>query len=78
MVILAATLGPRAGAGVLQSQELLAPHFGGILRGAAGIGRWGDAYDPGADKLINEEDRIALTSALAAIAEEPVHEKDPK
>ena len=39
VVMLAATPGGRAGANVLASQTLLAPHFGADLRGTLGIGK---------------------------------------
>jgi hypothetical protein len=45
MALLAASPGPRAGAGVLDSQEALVPRFGGDLRGRPGIGRWSAAWD---------------------------------
>lgn len=65
MVMLAASPGPRAGAGVLASQEMLAPHFGADLRGKHGVGSWGEAWD-GA-QLVREADRQALDAALAAL-----------
>jgi len=67
MVILAATPGPRAGAGVLQSQTMLAPHFGGEIRGSVGIGRWADAYDLERGELTRADDRLALSAALSEL-----------
>lgn len=39
MMILSASPGPRAGAGVLGNQEMLIPHFGGQIVAKLGIGR---------------------------------------
>ncbi len=67
MVILAATPGPRAGAGVLGGLEALAPHFGGVIVGKLGIGRWQDAWDDKALTLTRPEDVAALDRALSAL-----------
>jgi hypothetical protein len=68
MALLAASPGPRAGAGVLASQELLAPHFGADLRGTLGIGRWPEAWDTDTDQLTRREDIAALDKLLVRLA----------
>ena len=68
MALLAASPGPRAGAGVLASQELLAPHFGADLRGTLGIGRWPEAWDTDTDQLTSREDIAALDKLLVRLA----------
>lgn len=67
MVIMAATPGPRAGAGVLTSEANLAPHFGGNIKATVGIGRWPEAFDTQTGKLTRKEDTEALGKALAAL-----------
>lgn len=66
-VILAASPGPRAGAGVLDSQEMLIPHFGGTIVGKLGIGTWKDAWDADAQMLKRPDDISALGHTLAAL-----------
>lgn len=65
VVMLAATPGPRAGANVLASQTMLAPHFGADLRGQLGIGKWAEAWDADGQCLIRAEDIAALAGVLA-------------
>ena len=72
MVILAASPGSRAGAGVLASQESSAPRFGGEVRSSLGIGEWTRAWDAEAKALARHEDAAALSKALAAFASQPV------
>ena len=67
IVILAATPGPRAGAGVLGHQETLLPHFGGRIVGKLGIGKWHEAWDAEAQTLTRPEDIAALGQTLAAL-----------
>ena len=67
LVMLAATPGPRAGAGVLGSQETIAPFFGAELRGKLGIGKWSEAWDTEAGTLTRTEDIKALRSVLNAL-----------
>lgn len=67
LVILAATPGRRAGANVLKSQALLAPHFGADLRGSLGIGTWADAWDRVEKRLIRDSDLEALDTALKSL-----------
>lgn len=78
MVILAASPGPRAGAGVLANQEMLIPHFGGHIVSKLGIGKWAEAWDATAQSLTHPEDIAALGQALAALSPtpSPVHEKE--
>ncbi|WP_425099570.1 NADPH-dependent FMN reductase [Tropicibacter sp. S64] len=68
LVMLSATPGPRAGANVLASQELVAPFFGADLRGAKGIGPWGEAWDAETGSLTRDEDRAALDALLDRLA----------
>ena len=67
MVLLAASPGRRAGAGVLDSQVALAPHFGGEVRGRLGIGRWSEAWSAETRSLVRPEDATALDAALAGL-----------
>jgi NAD(P)H-dependent FMN reductase len=74
VVMLAATPGPRAGANVLGSQQLLAPHFGADLRGTLGIGKWGEAWDPDSQRLTQPEHIAALDEILERLRN-PASEK---
>ncbi|MEM1073769.1 MAG: NAD(P)H-dependent oxidoreductase [Pseudomonadota bacterium] len=65
IVLLAASPGSRAGANVLNSQELTAPFFGMDIKGKHGVGKWGEAWDGKA--LTNQEDSAAIDSALKAL-----------
>ena len=68
-VALAATPGPRAGAGVLQAVQTSAPFFGMALQGTVGIGKWGEAFDLQHGVLTQEADLVALDEALAKLAQ---------
>jgi NAD(P)H-dependent FMN reductase len=72
VVMLAASPGPRAGAGVLGGQEMLAPFFGAEVRGKLGIGKWAEAWDADTRTLINPEDNEALRNALRGLVLETV------
>jgi NAD(P)H-dependent FMN reductase len=67
MVMLAASPGPRAGANVLASQQMLAPHFAADLRGTLGIGKWPEAWDAEAAGLTRAEDIAALDEVLGQL-----------
>lgn len=67
LAILAATPGPRAGAGVLQ-YAALASHFGGDIKGSLGVGQWSEAYDEQRRVLTRADDSNALGAILAALA----------
>jgi NAD(P)H-dependent FMN reductase len=71
VVMLAASPGGRAGANVLASQELLAPHFGADLRATLGIGKWHEAWDSKAKRLTRPEDIAALDDVLGRLATPP-------
>lgn len=71
VVFLAATPGPRAGAGVLGHQAQLAPFFGADLRGTHGIGTWGEAWNANTGSLTRAEDIAALDAALSGLVTEP-------
>ncbi|WP_424933031.1 NADPH-dependent FMN reductase [Amaricoccus macauensis] len=68
MVMLAASPGPRAGANVLASQEMLTPFFGGEIRGTLGIGTWSEAWDAANSTLLRAEDSAALDETLVKLA----------
>lgn len=68
VLMLAASPGRRAGANVLASQELFAPHYGADLRGTLGIGTWPEAWDAEARRLIRPDDRDALDALLGRLA----------
>lgn len=65
--LLAATPGPRAGAGVLTQQVALAPHFGADVRGHLGIGNWRESYDPDNKQLVHENDVHKLDALLSEL-----------
>lgn len=67
MVLLAATPGTRAGAGVLGSQDMLIPNFGGEIVGKLGIGTWNDVWDTETQTLTRPEDNTALGDVLCAL-----------
>jgi len=67
VVFLAATPGPRAGAGVLGGQEQIAPFFGADLRAVHGIGKWAEAWDAEKGTLAQAEDVAALDEALTSL-----------
>lgn len=64
LLLLSATPGKRAGAGVLGYVQS-ASYFGGIVAASLGIGHWSKSYDPVDCKLRWEEDRQALDAALS-------------
>ena len=74
VVMLAASPGGRAGANVLASQELLAPHFGADLRGTLGIGKWPEAWDTKAKHLTRPDDIAALDDVLGRLVSPPSDE----
>ncbi|MEM6889510.1 MAG: NAD(P)H-dependent oxidoreductase [Pseudomonadota bacterium] len=70
-VFLAATPGPRSGAGVLGSHEMMAPFFGADLRGTLGISTWARAWDAVHRLLLLPEDQDALDAILAGLSVKP-------
>ena len=64
-VLLAASPGRRAGANVLQTQELTAPFFGMDIKGKFGVGNWAEAWD--GTTLTREEDRDGIEKAVAGL-----------
>lgn len=68
IVMLAATPGPRSGAGVLCNQKEMAPHFGADIRGIVGIGTWSKAWDADRQVLVRSEDLAALNTALSGLS----------
>ncbi|MFK7889607.1 MAG: NADPH-dependent FMN reductase [Granulosicoccus sp.] len=67
MVIMAASPGPRAGAGVLGHIATMAPYFGGNIKGSVGIGRWHDSFDRETMTLTQASDISLLEVALDAL-----------
>ena len=65
IVLLAATPGPRAGANVLQTQEMTAPYFGMDIKGKHGVGLWREAWDGTA--LTKDDDRAAVDAAIKGL-----------
>ncbi len=72
LVMLAATQGPRAGTGVIDSQEIAAPFFGAEIRGKHGIGKWSEAWEAETRNLTRREGTEALRHALDSLALETV------
>ncbi len=68
VAMLAASPGARAGANVLASQQMLAPHLGANLCGTLGIGRWPEAWDADTARLTRPEDIAALDALLRTFA----------
>lgn len=65
VVFLAASPGPRAGAGVLGGQIDMAPRFGADLKASHGVGVWSEAWD--GTTLTRDEDIAAVDAAMAAL-----------
>ncbi|MEO1537945.1 MAG: NAD(P)H-dependent oxidoreductase [Pseudomonadota bacterium] len=76
LVMLAATAGRRAGANVLESQKLLAPHFGADLRGTLGVGTWSEAWDPDNASLADADTIAALDAVLSSLLPQDVSNDD--
>lgn len=67
VVMLAATPGPRAGAGVLASATMSAPFFGAELVGHLGIGKFGSTFDTDAARLVDADLDAQLRELLASL-----------
>lgn len=74
VAMLAATPGPRAGAGVLGHQEMIAPFFGAALRGTLGIGKWAETWDAENGSLVKADDVTALDGVLTSLVSDPAAE----
>ena len=74
VVMLAATPGPRAGAGILGGQKHMAPFFGADLRGVHGIGKWAKAWGTANRTLLQAHDIAALDAVLNAPVAAPAIE----
>lgn len=68
LLLLSATPGKRAGAGVLEYVGK-ASFFGGEVVATLGIGNWSTAFDGSTQALLREEDREALDAALLRMAQ---------
>lgn len=75
MVMLAASPGGRAGAGVLGGQQTILPHFGAEIVATLGIGSWGKAWDADTQTLTRPEDVTALGHALSALSPNAVEKE---
>ncbi len=69
VVMLAASPGPRAGAGVLGGATTSAPFFGAELVGSLGIPGFGANFDSEAGELTEPDLREQLEKTLSALAE---------
>ncbi|MEM8922688.1 MAG: NAD(P)H-dependent oxidoreductase [Actinomycetota bacterium] len=67
VAMLAATPGPRAGAGVLGSATTSAPFFGAELVGQLGIGGFTQVFDAEAGRITDAEIDAELTEVLRAL-----------
>ena len=67
MVLLAASPGPRAGQGVLQSQIGALPFFAGDLKASVGVGNWHQVWDEDHKTLTSVADIDALRTALQSL-----------
>jgi len=67
VLALAASPGPRAGAGVLGYIEMSLPRFGADVKGQLGIGMWSEAWNADTKTLTNPDDIVALDQALNAL-----------
>ena len=74
LVMLAATPGPRAGAGVLGHQEMIAPFVGAALRGTLGIGKWTESWDAETGSLVKADDVAALDGLMTTLVAAPATE----
>lgn len=68
LLALSATPGSRAGAGVLGAVTESASFFGAKLRGAVGVGGWGEAYDEETQRLVRENDISRIDEALSQLS----------
>jgi len=68
MVIMAATPGPRAGAGVLGAVQHLAPFFGGEIRSSFGLGTFNESFDRETLFPADPAKQAELRKALSALA----------
>jgi NAD(P)H-dependent FMN reductase len=68
VVMLAATPGPRGGAGVLGSATVSAPFFGAELVGSLGVPSFGANFDAATGELTDPELRASFDKTLGALA----------
>lgn len=66
MVVLATSPGPRGGQNVLKTAVEAAPFFGGSVSGSLSVGPFKEKFDQDTDRLVSEEDALALREALIA------------
>lgn len=69
VVMLAASPGPRAGAGVLGSATTVAPFFGAELVGSLGVGTFYETFDAEAGELLDAELRAQLEKLLGELSD---------
>ncbi len=70
VAMLAATPGPRGGAGVLGGATMTAPFFGAELVGSLGIGTFFENFDPAAGEITNDELKAEFTELLGNLTKE--------
>ncbi len=70
VVMLAATPGPRSGAGVLGAATMVAPFFGADLIGSLGIGAFPENVDVATGEITNPELRDQFTDLLGKLRTE--------
>ncbi|MEM7093664.1 MAG: NAD(P)H-dependent oxidoreductase [Actinomycetota bacterium] len=68
VVLLAATPGPRAGAGVLGAATMATPHFGADVIGHLGIGSFAENFDLANGRISNDELDTQLRDILIVLA----------
>ena len=75
LVMTAAIPGPRACAGVLGSQEMIAPYIGAEIRGKLGVGRWSEVRRTDTRALTRTEDIVALGNVMDGLAPQSAGEE---
>lgn len=70
VVMLAATPGPRAGAGVLGGATMAAPFFGATLVGSLGVGTYYENCDPASGEIVNPELKEQFVELLTELTAE--------
>jgi len=66
MVMLSTSPGKGGGQNVLKTAVTAAPFFGGIVAGNMSVGPFGEKFDQETDRLVSNEDAMALREALTA------------
>ncbi|SMF47707.1 NADPH-dependent FMN reductase [Pseudobacteriovorax antillogorgiicola] len=69
-ILMAATPGPRGGAGVLGAAEMAGPFFGMDIKGKVSVGKFKDNYDLVTNEIINREIVDQIRSTVVALKKE--------